>query len=115
VSVHRRDCATLARMVDEAPERLIETEWDPGRLTGDAAGSAFPADIEVLAHDRQGLLRDISEVFARDRINVTGARTQSRHQQAMMRFTIEVKNAAQLGAALAALRQVKGVGSARRL
>ncbi len=115
VSVHRRDCSTLARMADQAPERLIETDWDERAVASGPSSAAFPVDLEVLAHDRQGLLRDISEVFARDRINVISAQTQSRHQQAMMRFTIEVAHAGQLSSALTALRQVQGVGSARRL
>lgn len=78
------------------------------------SNARFAADIEVLAQDRQGLLRDISEVFARDRINVTEAQTVSRNEQAKMRFTIEVIDAQQLVAALSALRQVIGVSSARR-
>lgn len=117
VSVHRADCATLARLAVEAPERIMETEWDPrARQPSEGSGHAgrFAADIEVLARDRQGLLRDISDVFARDRINVTGAQTQSRHDEAKMRFTIEVADAPQLSTALAALRQVQGVTAARR-
>ncbi|MEN9774642.1 MAG: hypothetical protein RL322_1712 [Pseudomonadota bacterium] len=114
VSVHRADCATFARLIALSPERRIETDWD-GHAQSNAGGSArFAADIEILAHDRQGLLRDISDVFARDRINVTAAQTQSRRQQAMMRFTIEVSDARQLTATLAALGQVSGVVSTRR-
>ena len=44
---------------------------------GRAGTSVFPVDIAVQAHDRQGLLRDISEVLSRERINVTAVNTQS--------------------------------------
>jgi len=114
VSVHRADCATFARLVALSPERRIETDWDGRPQSNPGASTRFAADIEILAHDRQGLLRDISDVFARDRINVTAAQTQSKRQQAMMRFTIEVSDARQLAATLAALRQVSGVASTRR-
>jgi GTP pyrophosphokinase len=117
VSVHRADCETLARLSAGAPERIIETQWDLQTRAPSVAGShtaRFAADIEVIARDRQGLLRDISEVFARDRINVTGAQTQSRLDEARMRFTIEVADSAQLAGVLAALRQVQGVSAARR-
>lgn len=116
VSVHRSDCPTLQRMSIDAPERVIETDWDPRAMESQRrlSNARFAADIEVLAQDRQGLLRDISEVFARDRINVTEAQTVSRNEQAKMRFTIEVIDAQQLVAALSALRQVIGVSSARR-
>ena len=40
--------------------------------TGDAP---FSAEIEVVALDRQGLLRDISEAISRERINVTAVNT----------------------------------------
>lgn len=117
VSVHRADCETLARLAARTPERIMETQWDLRARGSSGAGThtvRFAAEIEVIARDRQGLLRDISEVFARDRINVTAAQTQSRLDEARMRFTIEVADTAQLAGALAALRQVQGVSSARR-
>jgi GTP pyrophosphokinase len=63
---------------------------------------------------RQGLLRDISEVLTKERINVIAVSTQSRHGAAHMRFTGEVKNLFQLNHALTVLCEVKGVAGARR-
>ena len=68
----------------------------------------------VTAHDRQGLLRDIGEALARERINVTAVRTQSRQHVATMRFTVEVENRDHLQRALAQIGEVKGVFSASR-
>jgi GTP pyrophosphokinase len=106
VSVHRADCANLARL---DPERRIAAEWgDPGTAT-------FPVEITVDAADRTGLLRDISEVFLRERINVTATRTNSTDLSARMRFTVEVLNLDQLQRVLALIREVKGVfGAVRR-
>ena len=64
--------------------------------------------------DRPGLLRDVSEVFARDRLNVTAVNTQSRAHVAHMQFTIEVPDAAVLARTLAAVREVSGVFEASR-
>ena len=115
VSVHRDGCAAFARMADRAPERVIETAWGDDALHGgDARTRRFPADVEVRATDRPGLLRDITEVFARDRLNVTAVQTLSRQQLASMRFTVEVPDAAQLARTLAAVRDVAGVIQARR-
>jgi len=116
VSVHRENCATFARMADRAPERVIETAWGEEALHGGADGRArrFPADVEVRASDRPGLLRDVTEVFARDRLNVTAVQTLSRQQVASMRFTVEVPDAGQLARTLAAVREVNGVIQARR-
>ncbi len=116
VSVHRENCATFARMADRAPERVIETAWGEDALPGGPDGRTrrFPAEVEVRASDRPGLLRDITEVFARDRLNVIAVQTLSRAQVASMRFTVEVPDAGQLTRTLAAVRDVSGVIQARR-
>lgn len=115
VSVHREGCATFARMADQAPERVIDTAWSAQALRGgDPQARRFPADVEVRAADRPGLLRDITEILARDRLNVVGVQTLSRQQVASMRFTVEVQDATQLARTLAAVREVPGVIQARR-
>jgi GTP pyrophosphokinase len=109
ISVHRRDCANVARMRAGGADRLIEADW------GTLREEVFPVDVEILAGDRQGLLRDVSEVFSRERINVTAVRTLSRSQEARMLFTVEVKSVDHLQRTLANVREVKGVWSAKRL
>jgi GTP pyrophosphokinase len=74
----------------------------------------YPVDLFILASDRQGLLRDISEVFSREKINVTGVYTQSSKGPARMTFTAEIGSTAQLQKALAAITEVSGVQEARR-
>jgi GTP pyrophosphokinase len=64
--------------------------------------------------DRQGLLRDVSEVFSRDKINVTAVNTLTKNMQARMSFTLEVASIAQLKRALALVKDVRGVMSAAR-
>ena len=109
VSIHRASCKNFAEMRAKAPERVIVTEW--GRTMAD---TVYPVDIFVLAGDRQGLLRDISEIFSREKINVIGVNTQSAKGQARMTFTAEIGATAQLHKALAAITEVTGVQEARR-
>ncbi len=105
VSVHRADCANLARL---DPARRISAEW------GEPGTARFPVEIVVDAVDRTGLLRDISEVLSREHINVTATKTASRDMSARMRFTLEVANLEQLSRALALVGEVKGVVRAVR-
>jgi GTP pyrophosphokinase len=105
VSVHRADCPSLQRL-DTA--RRVSAEW------GEAAGAVFPVDVVVEAVDRTGLLRDISEMLTRERINVTAVATQSANNMARMRFTLEVENLEQLKRVLSYVREVRGVVSASR-
>ena len=107
VSVHREDCPALKRLAEGQPERLLDAEWGKGEGT-------YAVEIGVTATDRRGLLRDIGDALAREKINVTAVRTQSRDELAFMRFSFDVTNMAQLKRALAQVRQVKGVIRAAR-
>ena len=95
-------------MVAMHPERVVETGW------GGESSGVFAVDIVVDATDRQGLLRDVSEVLTKEKINVIAVSTQSRQGAAHMRFTGDVKDLSQLTHTLAALHGVAGVVAARR-
>ncbi|MGE5128403.1 MAG: RelA/SpoT family protein [Sphingomonadaceae bacterium] len=108
VSIHREDCAGLKRLAERYPERLIDAQW------GGKSGAAYPVDMVVTAGDRPGLLRDIGDALAREHINVTAVRTQSREELAFMRFTFDVSDLGQLRRAFAAVKEVPGVIRAAR-
>ena len=113
VSIHRDDCPMFLRMAARAPERVLQTAWSADVLGGRGA-SVYPVDLTIEAQDRQGLLRDISEVFAREKMNVVGVKTMSRRNAAFMQFTVEVSNAAQVQRACTLLGEVSGVVRAAR-
>ena len=113
VSIHRDDCATLRQLMVRAPERIIRTAW--GDQVGKSDSKAlFAGEVVVDAIDRQGLLRDISDVFAKLKINVVGVRTQSTRGMAHMQFSIEIPKVDELYAAIISLQEVRGVTQARR-
>ena len=95
VSIHRSDCHSYLALAAREPERVIEVAW--GETPAD---TYYPVDISVRAHDRSGLLRDLSEVFARLRLNVVGVNTQSRQSLAHMVFTVEVRGGESLALSL---------------
>ncbi|WP_114815451.1 RelA/SpoT family protein [Paraburkholderia kururiensis] len=113
MSIHRTDCPTFRRMAERSPERVLQTTWSADVLNG-RGQSVYPVDLAIEATDRQGLLRDISEVFAREKINVIGVKTQSRRNAAFMQFTVEVSSAAQIQRACTLLGEVQGVVRAAR-
>ena len=119
VSVHRSDCTNFRNMARGSPDRVIDVQWNtPKNLDG----GAFPVDVAIEASDRQGLLRDISEVFAKEKMNVIGVQTQSVKDKpgnsgvgtAWMTFTVEVAQSGRLKQVLAVVAGVAGVRSARR-
>ena len=110
VSVHRSDCSNLREMVARNGDRLIEVDWG---LSG-SLGAVYPVDVSIEAADRQGLLRDISEVFTKEKMNVTGVQTQSIRGTAWMTFTVEVADAARLQKVLGQVAELPGIRLARR-
>ena len=108
VTIHRASCPNVIRMRATQPERLIAAGWGAPR------DEVFPVDIVVEAMDRQGLLRDISEILSREKINVTAANTLTRNMHTRMAFTVEVASLAVLKRALALVADVAGVTGASR-
>jgi GTP pyrophosphokinase len=111
VSIHRQDCSNFRELAARHGERVIDVRW--GAHKGPDA-SVYPVDVAVEAFDRQGLLRDISEVFAKEKMNVIGVQTQSVKGTAWMTFTVEIGDAGTLNKVLGSMRGVKGVRAARR-
>ncbi|HRP96032.1 MAG TPA: bifunctional (p)ppGpp synthetase/guanosine-3',5'-bis(diphosphate) 3'-pyrophosphohydrolase [Rhodocyclaceae bacterium] len=112
ISIHRVDCHDFQHLARQHPERVINADW--GEQAYDARQGVYPVDIDVQASDRQGLLRDISEVLSREKLNVTGVNTLTKKGTAHMRFTLEVKGIDQLRRAITLIREVPGVRDAQR-
>ena len=110
VSVHRADCSNLRNMVARSGDRVIDVQWG-GQSN---AAAVYPVDVAIEANDRQGLLRDISDIFAKEKMNVIGVQTQSVRGIAWMTFTVEVGSAARLNKVLGTVADLAGVRAARR-
>ena len=105
VTIHRKGCANVARLNSE---RLVAADW------GSSPEATFPVDIVIEADDRTGLLRDITEILSRERINVTATNSASRDAAARMLLTVEIGNIDQLNRMLALIREVPGVARVAR-
>jgi len=110
ISVHRAECASLAHIGMRNPERLLPAAWAP-RLGSDPA---FQVDIAVRASDRQGLLREIMEVLAREKIGVAGSQSYRRDGAATHFLTVNVASLDDLRRTLALVGAVPGVAAAAR-
>lgn len=112
VSVHRSDCSNFREMAARNEERVIDVAWDSPK--SEKLTAVYPVDVSVEAADRQGLLRDISDVFAKEKTNVIGVQTQSVKGTAWMTFTVEVSDSGRLNKVLGIVATVPGVRAARR-
>jgi GTP pyrophosphokinase len=109
VTIHRADCPGLTRMSSSRPDRLIAATW------ADAAAQQ-PVTLTIVAIDRQGLVRDIGDLLASEKMSIemmhtTTDRTQS---TATIDVRLGVDDAQHLTRLLQRLRQVGSVLSVRR-
>ena len=105
VTVHRADCASLRR-ANQA--RVMPAEWALD------LGAGFEVDIRLKAFDRQGLLRDVSDVIAKDKLDVLRVNTETRGEYAQMQLTVRIQELQQLSRLLARLQHVQNVVEVRR-
>jgi GTP pyrophosphokinase len=98
------------RLRRQEPERLIEVEWSHGHR------QTYEVEIHVRAYDRQGLLRDVTEVLSHAKLNVTAVNTSTDHAThiASMTLRMEVADVDQLSQALVKLEQLPNVMEASR-
>lgn len=105
ITIHRSDCHNVHHAMEENSERLIEVEWNH------EVNQCYTVMIEVIAMDRQGLLRDITTILANLEVNVLGVNTSTNKSDysARMRLTLEIAGIAQLSRALNRIGQLHNV------
>jgi GTP pyrophosphokinase len=114
VSIHRADCPNLRQLQAKDAGRVIEVAWGQPKAGASGGLPTYAVDVTVQATDRSGLLRDIAEVFSKEKAHVQGVQSQSTQGTVWMTLTVEVTDASRLGKVLAAVGQVAGVQWARR-
>ncbi len=117
VAIHRRDCSNFRQMAASSPERVIAVAW--GGAGSDAKSAPiYPVDVLIEAVERPGLLRDVLEIFAKEKINVAAVNTQParaiKREVGRITLTVEVPDSHRLAQLLRSLGSVSGVRMARR-
>ena len=108
VTIHREGCPSLKALQLKYPERIIEVDW------GNTADRIYPVNIAVSASDRPGLIRDITELFAKHKMNVAALNTQSRQGVVNLLFTVEIKDGEQVLKVVNAIAEMPEVHSVNR-
>ena len=110
VTIHREDCGNVLRLKNDAAERLIEVQW------GSSPSQTYALDAVISAYDRPGLLRDISNLFALEKINVVNMHLNSDRQSNTVEIllTLEVVDLEQFSRVLSRIQQLPNVIESRR-
>ena len=114
VAVHRVSCSNFRALLARAPERIITVAW--GAPGADSA-PLYSVDVSAEVLNRPGLLRDISEAFAKEKITVSSARTKAANDAgdtSWIDVTVEVADSGRLASVLPNIARISGVRSVRR-
>jgi GTP pyrophosphokinase len=107
ITVHLRSCTTV--MNEREVSRLIEVEWEA------APAQTYPIAIRVEAYDRTGLLSDITQVMAENKVNILAANVGvNPDHTAVVAMTLQVASVAQLAKVMGRVEQLKDVLSVQR-
>jgi GTP pyrophosphokinase len=111
VTIHRSDCTSLARMRTVKPERVLKVEW-----TSDMEASLV-VQLSIEAFDRRGLVRDVTDVLALERLSIEAMTTTTDRESgtAHVLVTVSVADLEQLARVLRRLASVPNVTHARRI
>lgn len=111
VRIHRQDCEQLLQALSDKPETIIRVSW------GTASAYALEAELELLAYERTGLLRDITEKLDQEGANILRLHcvTDKLNNKVTTTLLIEIANLQKLSVLLARLNQVPNLFSVRRL
>lgn len=102
VTIHRADCTNILSIIDR--ERLIDVSW--GGLDEE---KRYRVPVEIVAYDREGLIRDISTVIADEKINIAEVRVSTKQEIATFHITMEISHSQQLTRILSKIAQIKSV------
>lgn len=102
ISVHRTDCPNIG--VSDDTERFLEVHWDSQEKV------SYPAEIQIKASDRSGLLADVTQRITESGLTVVSlnART-SKDRVVYINVTLEIKNIDELKGLTKEIRKIRNV------
>ncbi|AWK52468.1 (p)ppGpp synthetase [Clostridium beijerinckii] len=110
VSVHRKDCSNLQNLIDTDGERVIEVNW------GSSKGTAYFAEIQVQADDREGLLADVMSVITELKLQLNAVNANlSKQGSALINVKLKITSVDSLKDLMKRLKKLKGVADVYRV
>ena len=110
VSVHRKDCSNLQSLIDTDPEKVIEVNW------GSSKGTAYFAEIQVQADDREGLLADIMSVITEVKLQLSAVNANlAKEGFAFVNIKVKITSIDDLKDLMKRIKRLRGVVDVYRM
>ena len=108
ISIHRTDCINVIGLPEIERARLIEADWE--RTEKAAESEKYEAGLNIYAHDRSGLLADITKTLTERNVDITALNTRTNKQgMATMSIAFEISSREELVQIVAKLRNIANV------
>ncbi|MEE2876403.1 MAG: bifunctional (p)ppGpp synthetase/guanosine-3',5'-bis(diphosphate) 3'-pyrophosphohydrolase [Candidatus Neomarinimicrobiota bacterium] len=107
VTVHRAECGNLPIM-SESSDRFLEVEWDVAKKT------EFLSQLTVVAEDRKGYLKDVTEAISALGVNITSVDIKVEDGIASCVIVISILNVRRLNMVIRRLENLPGTVTIRR-
>jgi len=107
ISVHRTDCVNMMNLPEMERVRMIDAEW---QASEDISSEKYTAEIMIYAHNRNGLLADISRTLTEKNINILSMNTRTNKQgDATLQTTFEISSLQELNRVVEKIRGIESV------
>ncbi len=107
ISVHRRGCEEGKKF--EGKNKMVEVDWGP------KTDKSHLVNIEVIAKERVGLLKDILNAYSSSNVNIVSTNAKIiKNNMATCSFEIKTKNLKQLQEIIEKTREINGVVDVER-
>ena len=108
IAVHRHSCKIL---LDLETARYVDVQWSDSAHTQQGHISI----IQTISYDMPGMLKQMSEVFAEQNVNILDLKINStKDMKSICMFNVDVQNLQQLQTLIRSLRKLKNVISVSR-
>ena len=107
VSIHRTDCINIINLPDFERGRLIEASWaaDEGKQDG-----KYMTEIVICAHNRVGILTDLSKIFTEKNIDVNSINSRtSKSEIATISMSFAIQGTEELNSLISRIRQIDSI------
>ena len=108
ISIHRTDCVNILCMPENDRSRLIDAEWEVDAV--EKSGELYLTEICLYAHNRTGILLDISKIFMELKVDLKSVNIKTSKQGlATISLSFEISGIEELNHIIKKLRNVESV------
>ena len=107
VSLHRTDCVNMINLPEIEKDRLIEVSWADDQSQHEGK---YNTEIVIYAHNRVGILSDLSKIFTENDIDVLSINSRtSKNEIATITMAFQINSTEELNNIISKIRMIDSI------